>query len=255
VPRPLTAAGVALMVAGILATKSNGAMIALVSGLAMWALVRARARGIPARRLAGAGTLAAAMLLLSGWLVGACGLGGSWLGSIAEHTVLARVAHSSASRGRIWDRLEHRVAEHPFGIGPGNSSAGDVEIGARERKDTLRSKEAHSDYLGYAVERGPFAFVGLLMGLLALGARVLRARRTLDERMGSARLGAAVHAACAGAFVALLIQSLVVEQLHFRHVWWFVAWTWAATGRRAELAVADAVRPGPAMVAPSGAPA
>jgi len=229
-PRLLAAGAFALLVAGILTTRSNGPLIALASGLLAWGLVRARARGISARRLAGTGALAAAALLLSGWLVGATGLGGAWLGAIAERTMFARVEHSSETRGRIWERLEHRLAEHPLGIGPGNSSAGDVEIGERERKGTLHSKEAHSDYLGYTVERGPLGVAGLLAGLAILAVRLLRARRALDARTGDPRRGAAMHAACLGAFAALAVQSTVIEQLHFRHVWWLVAWMWAATG-------------------------
>jgi hypothetical protein len=190
--------------------------------------------------------------------VGVLGFGGAWLHSVAEHTVFARVAHSSETRGRIWERLEQRVRQHPLGIGPGNSSAGDVEIGERERKGTLRSKEAHCDYLGYAVERGPFALAGLFAALVALGVRVLRGRRWLDARAGSARLGAAAHAAAVGGLVAMLVQSLVIEQLHFRHVWWFVAWAWAASGPFA-LPAAARPRSAPArggdVSAPSGVPA
>jgi O-antigen ligase len=256
-PRALVVAGVALVVTGILTTKSNGALIALAAGLTTWALWRAHARGVPARRLAGAASLVAATLLLSAWLVSETGFGGAWLRSVREHSVLGRLERSSASRGRIWERLEGRMTEHPLGIGPGNSSAGLVEIGERERKGSLQSKEAHSDYLGYAVERGPLGFAGLLAALAVLGARVLRSRRALDARAGDPRRGAAMHAACVGALVALLIQSTVVEQLHFRHVWWFVAWMWAATGS-SSVPGAERAMPAHALddaTAPSGAPA
>ena len=254
-PRALAAAAFAVLVAGMLTTRSNGPLIALATGLAAWGLVRARARGTSAVHLAGVVSLAAAALLLGAWLVGESGLGGGWLRSIAEHTSFARVAHSSETRGRIWERLEHRVAQHPLGIGPGNSSAGETEIGARERKGTLQSKEAHSDYLAYAVERGPLGLAGLLAALAALGVRVGRGRRALDARTGDPRRGAALHAACVGAFAALLVQSTVIEQLHFRHVWWLVAWMWAATGPAAVTSTVGETPalafPGPA--APSGA--
>jgi hypothetical protein len=254
-PRALAAAAFVVLVAGMLTSRSNGPLIALAAGLVAWSLVRAHARGVSAVRLAGRVSIAAATLVLAAWLVGASGLGGGWLSSIAEHTSFARVAHSSETRGRIWERLEHRVAEHPLGIGPGNSSAGETEIGERERKGTLQSKEAHSDYLAYAVERGPLGLAGLLAGLVVLGMRVGRARRALDLRTGDPRRGAALHAACVGAFVALLVQSTVIEQLHFRHVWWLVAWMWAATGPAVVASTVRAVpaRALPAPAAPSGA--
>jgi len=229
-PRLLMVGTGGLIAAGILTSRSNGPVIALMGGLLAWGLVRARARGHSVSQLAGILSLAASALLLAVWLVAGVGIGGAWLTSIAERTLLARVEHSSESRGRIWERLEHRMTEHPLGIGPGNSSAGDVEIGERERKGTLRSKEAHSDYISYTVERGPLGVLGLFAGIVTLGARILRSRRTLDARTGDPRRGAALHAACVGAFAALIVQSLVIEQLHFRHVWWLVAWMWAATG-------------------------
>ena len=230
IARPLALGVFAVLVAGILTTRSNGPVIALAAGLLAWGLVRAHAHGIPRLRLAGIVSLAGAALLLAVWLVAGVGVGGAWLTSVAERTLLARVEHSSETRGRIWERLERRVSEHPLGIGPGNSSAGDAEIGERERKGTLHAKEAHSDYISYTVERGPLGIVGLLTGIVILGARLLRARRALVARTGDPRRGAALHAACVGAFAALLVQSTVIEQLHFRHVWWLVAWMWAATG-------------------------
>ena len=220
--RMLAASGLVLG-AGLLTTKSNGALFALVAGLMAWGAMRAHAAGLSARRLAGAACLGLSLLLVPGWLVSETGLGGPWLQGIAQRTLLARVGHSSESRERIWRRLERTVARAPLGIGPGNSSAQDVAIGEREHKDTLHAKEAHSDYLGYAVERGPLGLVGLLAALGAIGARILRRR----DSGGSA--GASVRAACLGALVAMLVQSTVIEQLHFRHVWWFVAWMWSAT--------------------------
>jgi hypothetical protein len=253
--RAWTVAGVALLSAGILTTKSNGPLFALAAGLAAWAAWRAHAHGIPARRLAANGALGAALLLLLVWLVSETGFGGSWFRAVEEHTMFARVAHSTETRGRIWERLERRVSEHPLGIGPGNSSAGDVEIGERERKGTLRSKEAHSDYLGYAVERGPLGLAGLFIALATLGTRVLRGRGALDARAGDPRRGAAMHAACVGAFVAMLVQSTVIEQLHFRHVWWVVAWMWAATGPVAVASASRAARPLAGAPSPRGVPA
>ena len=247
IPRWLTRVALALLVAGILTAKSNGTLIALAIGVVVWALCRAHARGVPARRLAGTVALAAMAIVLQAWLVSEMGLGGDWLQSILKKTLLARMEHSTEVRGRIWERLEHRLAQHPLGIGPGNSSAGAVEIGERERKDGLDAKEAHNDYVGYTVERGPLGAIGLLAALLTLGARLARGRRALAARTGDARCAIALQAAGLGALAGSLVQSTVIEQLHFRHLWWWVAWMWAATGpvRVASTAPAARARPLP----------
>ena len=227
-PRALAAAALAVMLAGMITAKSNGSLIALAIGLVVWAVCHAHARGIPARRLAGAAALVAGVIVVAAWLVSETGAG-ERLKAIQKKTVLARLAHSTDVRSRIWQRLERRFAKNPLGIGPGNSATGFVEIGEREREGVMDAKEAHNDYLGYAVERGPLGVIGLFAALVIFGRRLLRGRPALVARMGDARRGAAVHAAGVGALAALLVQSTVIEQLHFRHLWWFVAWMWAAT--------------------------
>jgi len=212
-----------LLVLGWITTKSNGPLFALAAGFATWGWMRARELDLPASRLAGSACLALALVAVPAWLVSETGWGGTWVQAIAQRTVLARIEHSSEGRERIWHRLQHSLASSPLGIGPANSSEQEVEIGERERKSTLDAKEAHSDYVSYAVERGPLGFAGLLAGIVVLGVRVLRRR---PDEVGASR---AVRAACAGAFVALLVESTVIEQLHFRHLWWFLAWMWSAT--------------------------
>jgi hypothetical protein len=229
-PRWFSRAAMVLLFAGILTAKSNGTLIALATGLTVWALWRTHARGVPARRLAGALALAAVAIVLPAWLLSETGLGGEWLEKIREKSLLARMSHSSDVRGRIWERLEGRLVEQPLGIGPGNSSVGFVEIGETERPGGLDAKEAHNDYLGYAVERGPLGVLGLLAGLVAIVTRLARGRRALEARTGDAGRAIAIQAAGLGALAGLLVQSTVIEQLHFRHLWWWVAWMWAATG-------------------------
>jgi hypothetical protein len=263
-PRWLAGAAIALLFAGMVTAKSNGSLIALAIGLVVWAVCRAHANGIPGRRLAGAAALVAWVLVVAAWFVSETGLG-EQLKAIEKKTVLARLGHSTDVRSRIWQRLEHRAAKHPMGIGPGNSSTGFVEIGEREREGAMDAKEAHNDYVGYAVERGPLGIIGLFAALVIIGRRLLRGRRALAARMGDARRGAAVHAAGVGGLAALLVQSTVIEQLHFRHLWWFVAWMWAATApeavpsdareRVATGAPLQGVRTSTGAVAPDGAPA
>ena len=230
----------------LLTTKSNGGLLALALGLAVWALVRSRSRGAPTARLVGVLSLSLAAALAVVWIGQVTGGESTWLRSLEEHTLLGRVEHSSASREHIWQRLERTIVQAPMGIGPANSSAQSLDVSERERGGSLQSKEAHSDYIGYAVERGPLGLLGLLAGIVQLGALVLRGRRGIEERCAASPAGrvkrgsdaGSLHAALAGGMAALLVQSLVLEQLHFRHLWAFVALICAATAP-AEVEVAS----------------
>lgn len=229
VRRSWVAAALALIALALLTTKSNGPLFALAAGLGVWAAVRAYERGVSVRRLAGVAALGVAALLLAVWAVGVEGAGAGWFQALGEDTMFARMEHSGETRGRIWQRLEHTLSHDPLGIGPGNSSQQQVDIGERERKGSMQAKEAHSDYVGYAVERGPLGLAGLLAALVALATRVARGRRWLDARVG-ARQGGDLCASFSGALAALVVQSSVIEQLHFRHLWLFIALLWAMTG-------------------------
>jgi len=158
--------------------------------------------------------------------------------ALSEHTFVGRMEHSSQSRLRIWDQLEVAFARSPLGIGPGNSASLTMGIADRERPDSYRSKEAHSDYLAFAIERGPLGIVGLLGLLAALFAQVAvywrASRRTSGGAPRRARLWtAAMLAVLAGS----VVHSLVIEKLHFRHYWLFIALLCASalisTGRTA----------------------
>ena len=125
-----------------------------------------------------------------------------------------------------------------LGIGPGNSASLTMGLADRERPDSYRSKEAHSDYLAFAIERGPLGIVGLLGLLAALFAQVAvywrASRRTSGGAPRRARLWtAAMLAVLAGS----VVHSLVIEKLHFRHYWLFIALLCASalisTGRTA----------------------
>jgi len=240
--------GGALLGAALLATKSNGGLFALAVGLMVSSGVRARSRGTDVRRLAGVTALGLAALVLAAWGARETTTGAAWLQAMGERTLIGRVAHSSESRERIWQRLEHSLARSPLGIGPANSSAQALEIGEHERRDSAQAKEAHSDYLAYLVERGPLGLLGLLAGIGQIGALVARGRRRLDARAGP-RCGGALQAAFAGALATLLVQSTVLEQLHFRHLWAFLALMCAAAGpvvveRRARVRLGRAPRAG-----------
>jgi O-antigen ligase len=109
-----------------------------------------------------------------------------------------------------------------------------LAIGHRERsgaeESSFQGKEAHSDYLAYAVERGPIGFAGLIAFIIAAFSRVLRGRRRIAARV-SGPSATTLWAACLGALAAMCVHSLVIEALHFRHVWFALAIICALTTR------------------------
>ena len=210
---------------GLLATKSNGGMIAFAAGVLAFCAV-----GIaigPSHRRSGLIAGAALLLALAGvgvWLNAEWGLADDTLRSLKEQTFVGRMEKSTKSRSRIWENLERAYARSPMGIGPGNSNALTVGIADRERPDSYRSKEAHSDYLGYTIERGPLGLLGLLGFMLATSLYVVRYWKNSHRPDGRGRRRAALWtASMAGVLAASAVHSMVIEKLHFRHFWLFIA--------------------------------
>ena len=80
---------------------------------------------------------------------------------------------------------------------------------------------------------------------------VLGSRRRLNGLVGNTRAGGALWAAFLGALVATSIHSLVIEKLHFRHFWLFLAILTAMTSyegtvKRTAFAPASRRAPDPA---------
>jgi O-antigen ligase len=209
-------ASIALLVVALLVTKSNGSLIALVIGLAAAGIVWAmRGEGARLRRLGGLALLAAVVVLGSFAAIEWGALGDAR--RIGEAGMLGRMEKSSTSRQAIWSQLAGRLVRNPLGIGPGNSVHQSVAIGYRVRPSaSFQSKEAHSDYIAYAVERGPLGLVGHLLWVAAGLALVLGGR-------GPAPRLEWLRAAFAGGLVATAVHSAVIEKLHFRHYWLFLA--------------------------------
>ena len=210
----------------LLATKSNGGMIAFLAGLVVWAVFMA-ASGPANRR---GSWLAGGVLLLSLagaalWIGSEYGLGGRVLAALSEHTFAGRMEHSTASRAHIWDQLQQAYAHSPLGIGPGNSSSLTLGLADRERPDSYRSKEAHSDYLAYAIERGPLGLIGLIAFMVGLCGQVAVYWRGARRGKGghTSRRAQLWAAAMLAIIVASAVHSLVIEKFHFRHYWVFFA--------------------------------
>ncbi len=274
-----------VLLAGLLATKSNGGMVALAAGLMVWLLVRALTRRVPLAAMLATVSLVLAAGGFGLWLNSEWGVGDSALASFRQHTFAGRLEHSSESRLKIWDQLQRTYARSPLGIGPGNSGAITLGIAERERPDSWLSKEAHSDYLAYAIERGPLGVIGLLWwtcaGFAAVVAWAGAAHATRPggaarnasrgagpapryvERPGAAEARAreegrdhAFTAAMAAVLAASAMHSTVIEKLHFRHFWLVLALLCgAAAMAREAAAAAEDEAPLPVPQTPAPAPA
>jgi O-antigen ligase len=111
----------------------------------------------------------------------------------------------------------------PLGIGPGNSAGQRLSLGHRERKHSYLSKEAHNDYVGYLVERGPLGLLSLLILVVQPFVALWWVLKKNTDRRWKAGVGGALAAALVGGLVATTIHSFVIEKLHFRHFWMFLA--------------------------------
>jgi len=231
----------ALLLSALVTSKSNGGLVSLLTGLLVWGLASAWARGLSRPRLAGVVVVGVAVVTLAVWMHGEFNIGDALVQRVTAHSYIGRMGHSGQARGQIWHRLVETYAHSPLGIGPKNSSEQRVSIGERERPDSFRSKEAHDDYLAFAIERGPLGLAGLLLGTGMAIAMVLRGRRHLDRRLGSVAAGGALWAAFLGALAASSMHSLVIEKLHFRHFWFFFA---LVTAMCTEAPAAAALPPG-----------
>lgn len=222
-----------IILAGLLSTKSNGGAIALLSGLVAWALVRSYTKRVRLMAILGASAIVVALALIGWILVSEWSVGAGALKEFREKSFAGRVEKSSESRLRIWSRLKETYSRSPLGIGPGNSSALTVSVEERERPESLQSKEAHSDYMGYAIERGPLAFIGLLMLIGAPFGRIGRLLKRLVSKWPQTPWGGAFTAAMIGGLVASAVHSLVIEKFHFRHFWLYLAILCAVTANAA----------------------
>jgi O-antigen ligase len=214
-------------------------------GMAVFALFRLYSKTRSGLAVVSAGCLVVGLLVGAWVMTTQWGWGGDAIVSLQKKSFLGRFEHSAEGREQIWQRLVERYQKMPLGIGPGQSSEQRLSIGQRERKKThattYKSKEAHNDYLGYLVERGPLGLLGLGMLVVAPFLAVAKGYRKVSDRAWRAGAGGAIAAALAGGLMATTFHSLTMEKLHFRHYWLFLAIVFAfalAPGRRLALASA-----------------
>lgn len=208
------ALAVAVLLAAVLLTGSNAALLCVPVGGLVIVFLRARSQGGPVTALA-----VVLCLILAG--------GAAW--AVVAEPIVARIEQSESSIVRYSVARSSRSASareslftsqyelfrdsNLLGIGPAATRLALGETGA------AKVKESHNDYLATLVERGPLGVVALLVLMGAVGVRALSAQR-LSPVYASVIPNPAALAAAA---VAFAVTALTHEVLHYRHLWTLLA--------------------------------
>jgi O-Antigen ligase len=206
-------AAYALMLAAIFTTGSSGAMVSVLVGVSVAAVL-----GIHRRSgLVPAITAACFGLLLFGFVHS----------TVKMSTIQAQAASSQYrfirdGLGREDQSVEFRsqLVSESRGLyaRSGALGAGPVSTKVRlERAQEPFVKEAHDDYLAAIVERGVIGFSGLIL-LIAIVAKRTLSLTTRPLARGFAEVFVRPNA-LVGALAGTLTAAAVYEVLHVRHVW------------------------------------
>lgn len=197
-------AGVLLLALGVLWSYSRGAWLNLGVGVIVMLVVLLLRRG-------NARTTARVLgLLFVAVIVGSATVAITGSGSfLAERAALQPYDTGRFSAQQAGIQLG---IHHLFGIGPGQF-------------DVIEPLASHSLYVRVFAEQGPLGLlvlIALLLATLAMAGRsALRGSDTYG--IGSAAL--------LGAWCGLLVNSAVVDTLHWRHLWLIAALIWAGALR------------------------
>jgi O-antigen ligase len=194
-----------LLMLGLIFSASRGAWVNVALGVGVLLVVMALRRGGGRKVL-----LALVLALVAGVLVaGAVSLSGS--GDFLSDR--ARVQSYDADRFGAQAAGLEPAQRYPFGVGPGQF-------------ELVAPISAHSTYVRVFAEQG-------LPGILAFVTLFVF---TLGAALGNAVAGRDTYgigsAALLGAWCGLLLNSFVIDTLHWRHMWVVAALIWAGWMRR-----------------------
>jgi O-antigen ligase len=226
--RPARLLAAAWLLAGLLVTGSNGALLGVAVGLAVVAAAAGlRAGRTPHQRLASVGAALVACGLVACGAVLAFGLPRVTVteiqavaaaererGGLSSESI-GRIDRGVQGRLEIWKRAWNGAGSRVL-IGVGPSSAAQIPSPRRPL-----GRELHNDYVAFLIERGVLGLLGLL-GLL--GVMLHRSVRLL----GPSAEGRWRLAGLGGAVVANLGLAASHESFHFRHLWILFGLVWAA---------------------------
>ncbi len=203
--RRVKLAGVILLGLGVLFSYSRAAWLNLgVALLVMLTvlLLRRRSARASARLL---------VVLFAGILIGAAAIAITGSGNLLQER--AALQGYDASRFSAQAAGISLGEHHPIGVGPG-------------QVDVILPLSTHNTYVRAFAEQGPLGLLlllALLLGTLGFAARNAMAGRD-TYGIGSAALLAA--------WCGLLVNSAVIDTLHWRHLWLVAALIWAGAARR-----------------------
>ena len=194
-----------LLTLGLMFSFSRGAWANLAVGIGMVLVVMALRRG-GGRKVLLAITLG---LVAAALVAGAVSLSGSG-DFLADR---ARLQSYDADRFGAQAAGLEPAQRYPFGVGPGQF-------------ELVAPISAHSTYVRVLAEQGLPGFLAFLtLIVFTLGAALANAAAGRDTYgIGSAAL--------LGAWCGLLVNSFVIDTLHWRHLWVVAALIWAGWARR-----------------------
>jgi O-antigen ligase len=195
----------AILALGVLFSYSRGAWLNLGVALVVMAVVLSLRRG-GARRALGLVSIAAVAAVVVAATVVLTG-SGEFLAERAQPQVYDQQRFSGQRAG-----LEPAL-RYPFGAGPGQF-------------ESIAQISAHSTYARVLGEQG---FPGLLVLLALLVFTLAAGLRNAILGRGTYGIGSV---ALLGAWCGLLVNSFVVDTLHWRHLWIVAALIWAGAMRR-----------------------
>jgi O-antigen ligase len=209
----LRSASCGLLLLAMLLAGSNAALLSLAGGVLVALFLHVRARSGLIKAIA-----------FSALLIGALGLGWSQVGApLLEAAQQSDNDLLRYSVGRGERSAEGRVELFQSQLEVFQDRGNLLGIGPATTRLTLDAeaapivKEAHSDYLGTLVERGPLGVVAMLGLMGAVAARLIGpTRRPLSRRLHAV---VPVPAALAGACVAFAAYAVTHEALHYRWLW------------------------------------
>jgi O-antigen ligase len=205
VGRPWKALMFMLLMAGVLLSFSRGAWINAAVGVAVVVAVLLLRRG-GARRM----PAVLAVLALAGIALGVIVSAGGEADFLQQRTGFQAYDVERFSAQRTGLQL---ASEYPLGIGPGQF-------------EEVSPVATHSTYIRVLAEQGVVGLFGFLALMLA----------TLLLAVWNAALGRSTYgigsAALLGAWCGLMVNSLAVDTLHWRHLWLVAALIWVASLRQ-----------------------
>jgi O-antigen ligase len=193
--------------AGVLLSFSRGAWINMALGVAVLLAVFLLRRGGARRALA----VIAVLLVAGGGLTLVVAAGGS-LEFLESRTGVQAYDAERFGAQRTGTELAER---YPFGIGPGQF-------------EEVSAVATHSAYVRVLAEQGVLGFFGFLALLLATLLFALR-----NAVLGYSTFGIG-SAALLASWAGLMVNSLAVDTLHWRHLWLIAALIWVGAMRPAE---------------------